>query len=404
MSKAILYTDGCYYMDAEVAGIGGYLVDENNLPLIEFSELIETKRLFNKHEYIAFKKGLKLAYDKGIRDIYCYTDAKHIATLFSEPKMPFSIESDRLLKSIFKLTKKFNSIQIEYIPREENKKADNLSRKLILERGLQKNLRSINKPFSSDKFLFSAPFKEIDKEDFKQKCHSVEDYFIFETEVLAHEKYALKVFHVFYKNNEVSIINESRHDLSLTKDLLKDSLIIINKTLSKQTNLNKCIIYFKKDIQKKLEITLKGKCEITDNIHDEIEALKSTFERFNFVIYHYEKFVMEKMYPIYDEDIKSLSSQEHVEKLKNNIYEALKHLSEDSYQCDHYAELENKYNFGNLDSYKLQKKYFGELVKLMDQQILGDKTQLKKMKPHQAQTLMNKVRDEMKSRGIHLDL
>jgi ribonuclease HI len=403
MSKAILYTDGCYYMDAEVGGIGGYLVDENNYTLCEFSELIETKKLFNKHEYIAFKKGLKIAFDKGIKDIYCYTDAKHIATLFNEKIIPNSIKSDRLLHSIFKLAQKFNSINIEYLPREENKRADNLSRKLILERGLQKNLKNIEKPFFSEKFLFSAPFKELDKEEFKEKCKATQNYFIFETEVLAHEKYALKVFHIFYENQEVKILKQLRYDLSFTNELLKESLNIINDTLIANKEVKNCIVYFKKDIQKKLEITLKGKCEIPVSINQEIEKLKTTFDLFDFVIYHYEKSVMEKLYPLSEEDNKLISNKEYIEKLKNDIYNTLQSLSQNAYQSGHYPELETKYNFGNIDNYKLQKKYFGELVKLMGREMLGESAQLKKMTTVQAQVLMDKVKAEIKSKGIHLE-
>lgn len=390
-------------MDAEVGGIGGYLVDENNYTLCEFSELIETKKLFNQHEYIAFKKGLQIAFDKGIKDIYCYTDAKHIATVFNEKQMPNSIESDRLLRSIFKLTQKFNSIGVEYLPREENKRADNLSRKLILERGLQKNLRNIEKPFFSENFLFSAPFKELDKEDFKEKCKTTQNYFIFETEVLAHEKYALKVFHIMYDHQEVHIVKQVKYDLSFTHDLLKASLNIINKTLIENQAVKQCVVYFKKDIQKKLEITLKGKCEISQSISQEIENLKQTFNLFDFVIYHYEKTVMETLYPLSDEDNKLISNKEHIEKLKNEIYSTLKSLSQNIYQIGHSPELEQKYNFGNVDNHKLQKKYFGELVKLMGREMLGETTQLKKMTTSQAQLLMDKVKEEIKSKGIHLE-
>lgn len=403
MNQAILYTDGCYYMDAEVGGIGGYLVDDRNYTIFEFSELIDTKELFTKHEYIAFKKGLKLAYDKGIKNIHCYTDAKHIATIFNEKVMPLSIQSDRLMRSIFKLTKKFESITIEYLPREENKRADNLSRKLILERGLQKNLRNIEKPFFSEKFLFSAPFKEMDKEDFKEKCKKTKNYFIFETEVLAHEKYALKVFHILYENEKVNILSEKKYDLSFTNELLKESLTVINETLKSNSELKNCIVYFKKDIQKKLEITLKGKCEVSELIQSQLTELKNTLQLFDFVIYHYEKSVMETLYPLSEEDSRENSNKEYIEKLKDNIYEALHHLSNNSYQLGNYPDLENRYNFINVDTNKLKKKYFGELVKLMGHEMFGTSLPIKKISQIEAANLILKVKENIKAKGIHLE-
>jgi ribonuclease HI len=125
-----LYTDGSFNPNLNLASIGGYIIDENQNVLFEFSESISDSYFFKYHELLALKKGLTLALDNNIKNLICLSDDIFIRffnnlDILSLPS--FEINKKNLIIQILQLKSQFDLIDFKFIERKFNKKADKLA-------------------------------------------------------------------------------------------------------------------------------------------------------------------------------------------------------------------------------------------------------------------------------------
>lgn len=167
-----LYTDGCYMEELFFLGYGGYITDNKGQILTEYTEKIDSKELRHYHEFLGFIHGLKLAQDMELKKLLVLTDSlnnvltiKNLHHLIYDkntkcsPKLISEYVSNakqlKLVCEAIELIKQFDDFKIYFIPREENKHADELSRqslkrnKDVYYKGLEKSLIKTEKALST---------------------------------------------------------------------------------------------------------------------------------------------------------------------------------------------------------------------------------------------------------------
>ncbi len=127
--------DGAAIPNPGKRGTGAVLLD-NGQVLHEISEMLEGTGTNNEAEYNALIQGLKKAQALGWTDINVQGDSKLVV---NQVNGKWSVKSDNLkgpCQIAKKLVGQFNSIKLEWIPREQNEKADYAASKAL---GFQKD-------------------------------------------------------------------------------------------------------------------------------------------------------------------------------------------------------------------------------------------------------------------------
>ncbi|GAU30744.1 hypothetical protein TSUD_145410 [Trifolium subterraneum] len=124
-NKWTIFVDGA--SNATGAGAGIILENEEGI-LIEVSLALSFPTSNNQAEYEAFLAGLRLAEDVGAKEIKIYTDSQLVA---SQVLGEYQAKNDNLseyLALVKERITKFDSAEIQHVPREHNKRADILSK------------------------------------------------------------------------------------------------------------------------------------------------------------------------------------------------------------------------------------------------------------------------------------
>ncbi|GAU48525.1 hypothetical protein TSUD_243030 [Trifolium subterraneum] len=124
-NKWTIFVDGASNATGEGAGI--ILENEEGI-LIEVSLELSFPTSNNQAEYEAFLAGLRLAEDVGAKEIKIYTDSQLVA---SQVLGEYQAKNDNLseyLALVKERITKFDSAEIQHVPREHNKRADILSK------------------------------------------------------------------------------------------------------------------------------------------------------------------------------------------------------------------------------------------------------------------------------------
>lgn len=130
MSSARLFADGASSGNPGISGIGFYL--EHLGKTHEGSECIG-HATNNIAEYTALIRGLETACAHGARKIEIFMDSELVV---KQIRGQYKVKNEGLKPLHEKakgLLRKFDAFKISHIPREENKKADALSKKAIKE-------------------------------------------------------------------------------------------------------------------------------------------------------------------------------------------------------------------------------------------------------------------------------
>ncbi|GAU44282.1 hypothetical protein TSUD_371820 [Trifolium subterraneum] len=120
-----IFVDGA--SNATGAGTGIILENEEGI-LIEVSLALSFPTSNNQAEYETFLVGLRLAEDVGAKEIKIYTDSQLVA---SQVLGEYQVKNDNLseyLALVKERITKFDSAEIQHVPREHNKRADILSK------------------------------------------------------------------------------------------------------------------------------------------------------------------------------------------------------------------------------------------------------------------------------------
>ena len=123
--KLIIYTDGGARGNPGPAGIGVAVYDEKK-------NLVATRKQFigtatnNQAEYKAVIFALRIALEIGARHLDFNLDSELVVR---QLKGEYKVKNEQLkplVQEVFKLSNKFDSIEYNHVPREENKLADRL--------------------------------------------------------------------------------------------------------------------------------------------------------------------------------------------------------------------------------------------------------------------------------------
>lgn len=135
--QAILFTDGASKGNPGHSGVGCVLKDRDGKNLDTFSEYIgETTN--NVAEYKAVINGLQMALNRGIKRLVCVTDSNLVVEQISGKYKIKAPHLKILLRETLEIANKFDKIEFNWIPREQNQEADELS-KAPIENHLKEN-------------------------------------------------------------------------------------------------------------------------------------------------------------------------------------------------------------------------------------------------------------------------
>lgn len=137
--KLILYVDGASRGNPGQAGAGVSIRDPGGEKVIEVSRYLG-HRTNNEAEYEALLLGLREAKRIGAKTIRIYTDSELIERQIKGTYRVKEIRLRRLYQKVLKLLGGFTRVEIEAIPREENKEADLLANRAI-ERRLSSEIK-----------------------------------------------------------------------------------------------------------------------------------------------------------------------------------------------------------------------------------------------------------------------
>ncbi len=123
-----IYIDGICKPNPGEMGIGIYFEDGT-----EISEAVG-KGTNNEAEYIALLKALQEAKARGLRDVTICTDSRLLANQMGGDWQIKSETSRKYVPKIYSIMKDIK-VKFEWIPREQNKKADQLSKRALIMMG-----------------------------------------------------------------------------------------------------------------------------------------------------------------------------------------------------------------------------------------------------------------------------
>lgn len=124
--KATLYFDGACHPNPGAMGIG-VVLDGPDGVLAEISERLPGQGTNNVAEYTAIIRGMETAQEKGVKDLVVRGDSNLVV---QQMLGKFRVREPRLrpfLDRVGELAKAFDSVDVQWIPREKNGRADKLS-------------------------------------------------------------------------------------------------------------------------------------------------------------------------------------------------------------------------------------------------------------------------------------
>lgn len=395
-----LYTDGCHFQYLKAAGIGGYLLDEQGNRLWQFSEELSDDKFLEKHENYALEHGLKKCIESGVKSLKCFTDSKssvEILNLKDKKQLDFYVSRDSSLAPIVKLITQFDDISFHFIPRNQNKSADILSRKKVLKNHPEKT-QLVECGLQIPNLLCTQQYSLKEKPEFTDLKWQIKNHYLFHF-MQAENK--LEVYEMV-KFPEIQIVNKISYPLE--KNWIKQYIGILNNTLKNSPHPEVGIIFEPNanDVSK----TLRGLVPISKKAKSGLEKFEDITEKFSKVVIHDDRDFLKLVVPHrFGGEQPPLSTEQQEELLIEN----LKVLCEPEYKLGSNLRVEKFFALPKdkmEDLSEIQKKYFGELVKLdvkkhMEQLKLNDKP-ISRASKGNAMERIAKIRQGLEEKGIKL--
>jgi ribonuclease HI len=129
-----VFVDGSSNSKGSGAGI---IVEDNKCIIVKISLALSFPVTNNTAEYEAFLAGLRTAKDMGARRVKIFTDSQLVA---SQVTGEFQVKEDHLQKYVqlvLKKMKEFEAVEVTHVPREQNTRADILSKLASTEPSIQ---------------------------------------------------------------------------------------------------------------------------------------------------------------------------------------------------------------------------------------------------------------------------
>ena len=198
-----LFTDGAHLTEFNVAGIGGYLLKDDET-VFEFSEIIEKSSFHTKHETLAITSALTKCLKANLQNepIELFSDAQDLMLILNKENRNSYAEKNPLLTEVFSLCDQFINISFTYIPRSENSRADKLSRKCIIDT-LFKDHQLKDGSFSHPRLISKNNYPKDNTLDFSIDKKDISNFLVIHS--FRNVKKKLRELDIFYaeKNEEV---------------------------------------------------------------------------------------------------------------------------------------------------------------------------------------------------------
>lgn len=358
-----LYTDGSYFQHFKVGGIGGYLLDDNDNKIWDFSEKLASSEhsFLVKHELHALEYGLKKCIENNIKEIKCFTDSKDTAEILNirdKEHLNFYVESEPTLKKIVPLLSQFNDISFYYVPREENKVADALSRKSLTKDFVGKN-QIIDGAFQLPNLFSTQQYNLKEKQIFVDLKRDLNNHYFFN---LTESASGLTVdIYELEKFPEVKILNQQQYKLD-NKNCHSNYIELISQTLENSPYNEIGLIIF--PTMKIVDKIMRGIQPIGKNNKNAISKFIEVAPKFSKIVIHHDEQFIKAIFPSEFNEEQNLSKKEVKEEV---IVENLKILCDSNYKLGSNMHVEKFFEISQQqlgDIKEIQKKYLGELIKL----------------------------------------
>lgn len=285
-----LFIDGSFKKqdDKNFTCVAGWIRDANNNPIIEFSKLLENKT--KNFEIEAINYGIEILKSLNISNVTLYSDS--FTEIWLSYLNLYNFYNDRFIadetKDLYNNVKKFyfeNNINLQYIPREFNQHADNLSK--IFRNYYENKVKIIDKydsNFNNFQYYHNEKINVIKEEDYNPESFII----TLLNKELGNGKscYNIDINLKEEKINHVQITN-----IDDRKNYLLNTYPNEEHNIENQRILN--LFHFLKEIKKDSVVNANFP---TSNIQSKINLLSSvneknrkTFNMFDNLVNKYEK-------------------------------------------------------------------------------------------------------------------
>lgn len=125
--KLLLYFDGAAMPNPGVRGVGAVLKDPSGTIVKQISERLDGLGTNNEAEYTAIIRGMEEALKLGCTELKVFGDSQMAVRQLQGTYRVTKPNLRPLHKRVEELSKEFDRVEIDWIPREQNKEADALS-------------------------------------------------------------------------------------------------------------------------------------------------------------------------------------------------------------------------------------------------------------------------------------
>lgn len=356
-----LYTDGSYIKHLAAASFGGYIVDPEDNIINEFSQVIENPEFFSLHESMAICEGLKIAIKNQIKNIICYSDCQTLCEILNKKDKETYIKRNIIIKEINNIISFFENINFVYIPRKYNKKAHQISQKIIKDNFLAKNLL-VDNGIKIDNLYCTEQFLKEEKFKFNQIKNNLSDFLIFSLEQIENEQF-IKIY-ISKKEGNTYTIKELKEKKTLKKNWQQQIIYIISDTISQFTTdhfvleLGLLIIG---NNSRKIEHLLKGTAPVTKKTESSLLHFKEAISSLEKLVVYKNFHIINLLFP---RPSLGVIKDKYNGNLKDFYLYSLKELGNINYTIGQDPLIENHFDIKHKTPIELQKKFFGEFLKL----------------------------------------
>lgn len=352
-----LYTDGSHRNLDNMAGFGGHIDDQLGNTISDFSEVIVDKNLFNHFEKLGLKRGLELCLEQGIKNLVCYTDDIQLVKCFNlVSNERHNIHNDEIITNIFSLIDQFETIHFNYLPRNQNKKADKLSHRAMDQLKAVIEHSVVEGGFTPSKLDFIE--KHTDKLEFNKNAHNINNTIVIHT---TQDKDVINVYLV-KKDIESQVMTSQliKSHIALNKPT-NIVLDILNKTLLDYSYLKNCAFFMEGIKGDELQRILKGYIVPSKKLKEKLELFEEVSQNFDSLTYYRDKKVLQVI---------AIPSKEQIvtgPKNKDFFLLALTELGKDDYYIGKNKLIENTIPIKNSKKNsiaEIQKLYFAHYLKM----------------------------------------
>lgn len=356
-----LYTDGSYIKHLAAASFGGYIVDPEDNIINEFSQVIENPEFFSLHESMAICEGLKIAIKNQIKNIICYSDCQTLCEILNKKDKETYIKRNIIIKEINNIISFFENINFVYIPRKYNKKAHQISQKIIKDNFLAKNLL-VDNGIKIDNLYCTEQFLKEEKFKFNQIKNNLSDFLIFSLEQIENEQF-IKIY-ISKKEGNTYTIKELKEKKTLKKNWQQQIIYIISDTISQFTtdySILELGLLIIGNNSRKIEHLLKGTAPVTKKTESSLLHFKEAISSLEKLVVYKNFHIINLLFP---RPSLGVIKDKYNGNLKDFYLYSLKELGNINYTIGQDPLIENHFDIKHKTPIELQKKFFGEFLKL----------------------------------------